>query len=197
MDDARFDTLTKSLTRRPVLRFLVGALVGTSVPLLGEREAAARCRRGPCRNGTCQGCCTSRDCCKPGTSRKACGTGGEACTSRPGCCTDNDCGSLRCSGGVCAQNPGCTGAGSPCPTLPHQSCCGECFASLPMNCLCSSGMGRPCQSKADCCDADAACIGFYCGGCRGEGQRCDTPGVNCCGQFLCQGGFCLDPTPSG
>ena len=189
MDDARFDTLTKSLTRRPLLRFLAGALIGTSAPLLGDREVAARCRRRPCRNGTCPGCCTSRGCCKPGTTPKACGTGGEACTTMPECCTDNDCsGTLECSGGVCAQRPDCVGFGASCATV---DCCGECGPNT--QCRCGT-VGRPCHNlDFDCCNA--ACIGFYCGGCRGKGQPCDSTGGGCCGQLLCQGGVCRDPTP--
>ena len=195
MDDAHFDTLTKSLTRRPLLRFLAGALVGTSAPLLGEREVAARCRRRPCRDGTCLGCCTDRGCCKPGTTPKACGSGGEACTSMPECCTDNDCsGTLECSGGVCAQEPGCVGAGGPCPSG-SQTCCGVCFVGIPEHCLCSSGLGRPCHDEIDCCGG--ACIGFYCGGCRGKGQPCNTPGVGCCERLLCQQGTCQEPTTGG
>jgi hypothetical protein len=215
MDDARFDALIRSFgaahSRREFSLRIGGVIAGGLLTALGATGAAAGgrpggapCKRGrQCRTHKCVGpkgnkhCTCSQKfpgCRQPGNpcQEATCDTVSQRCgtTNSP---DDDPCGgTLTCSGGVCAQDPGCAGAASPCPT-PPQSCCGQCFAGIPTSCICSSGKGRPCQDGADCCDA--ACIGFYCGGCRGEGQPCNTPGVSCCGQFLCQGGVCQDPTP--
>jgi len=170
-----------------------------------DAEKADGCRQGKCSCGTrgspcgdgqrcvagacvCDGFSWPDGCCdgntpQPGTSKTACGTGGQSCDacSPPPHCNSQVCSSsTSCGGGRCASGSSC-----------HPPSLQLCFpASGSGNCR----EAKPCdRTRADTCSPDGTCLcgdGPACGagfGCHGGECVCDatTCPHGCCGPEGC------------
>jgi hypothetical protein len=175
MHDNRFDALTRSLivarSRRDMLRLLSGIL-GGSLPLLAQGAVEARCRRRPCRNGTCAGCCDARGCCRAGSKDRVCGKFGDPCapcSSPTPRCFESQCSQCR-EDLDCSAGEFCCLAG-----LGDKACdAGTCTACTELNLLCSRN--RHCC--AGCCDDR------FCSAGTPEGGECEND-VDCCRGLTC------------
>jgi hypothetical protein len=186
MDGTRFDELTKrfgaGLSRRQVLRGLIGGAGAITVAAVFEQEAGA------------QGCDPNADTitCPPGSfhaglTKKP---DGGCCNGNGNCCS-NSCVDNLCVGGIV---PECIPEGVECSQAVE--CCEGLF------CAEISGSGEFCVScvpaggdcsESDCCDG-LACFEGLCviEECQEEGEICEVS-ENCCGRLICDSGTCIPP----
>jgi hypothetical protein len=178
MDDARFDSLAKTLASRSHRRLAARALLGSALGVLAFADAEAG-RSGACRPACaeCQSCDEGR--CRRKKGKKRCKPGacvqagnGSGCQNNPckecqnGECVDKANGTAcngpgKCFGGTCNQPPSCTSVGGSCNLLSDSCCSGDCSAPIGGTCQASS-IGERCRTESDCgiiafCNAQFRC----------------------------------------
>jgi hypothetical protein len=151
MDGSRFDSLTRSLSetvsRRHLTRFMGMVALGGSLSLLGLAEAEAKRKKKRNRK-----------------KRGRTGSPPSPCEGQP---DDAPCnGTGRCLGGVCNPEPQCIGAGGRACRVGSDCCSGTCSEFCAM-----AAVGRQCVVAGDC--VSGRCLGYRCAlGTLRNGQSC-------------------------
>jgi hypothetical protein len=166
MDDARFDTLTRSLagpspSRRQVLMGLAGSTLAALTTAIGFAEAGAThfsCLHVGERSTDASQCCSSLSKRKRGTSKRFCRAHHAGrCTATKDICVTAE---RSCAGGSCA----CfrtTGGVNYCAD-PDAGACMACITDAE----CASALNRP---GSACIDLSSGCI------CNGFATSCAAP----------------------
>ena len=160
MDSARFDSLTRSLTRAGSRRRAMAAAIGGALAVLAlaDPEHAVAGNSGKCKPkcADCETC--DKGPCHRTQHGKVCKKG--KCKPKP---NDIPCsGSGKCLNGICNAQPTCKKYLDACDSGNPQFCCsGICNAFNPFTPTCATGAaGTNCLAPTDC--TSGSCVGYRC-----------------------------------